>query len=633
MSDPYSEDDILNIVGQITNDPPFKDRDSEYENRRDLLYQRRFVSIPGVTVDARGNQRTSMVQFRSPEIEDDAHAFKNRMLASPLKINVTALKKSQKAQDAAQAQEDFFYRHYYRWRDQGIFDPVLFDQASQGIGWCHLSLNTELLPMLPEGDNIDDALDKADEQLQSFTNGEKSDLFVLESIDANTMYWSPDHSIKIQKARIPLNPLVTLYGKRGKQIIVEDDAMSVTTLAPGENVEVFRTNWNQMVTLYTVEDDEYCYHVGGGYGRDCVLGVYRNYFHTPAFFSCIGERTSSSDPLYGYRPLLQGKYQTVPIKNIMVTSMMTGTVEGAQQRWTLRALPGTDPDGESNLSVNVDDNGVVVPPDGYELINAGYQIGPDIPNALKTMQLMDTYGYPKALGNPQEITASSGYDRARIQDAVSSLLDPPLSHFSAMNTEIMKALRAAVAEIGLPITVNTVEKRQTYGGPVAVRAEATINPEDAKEETDISISFNSVSMFSRLSMQEEGLKLMQADEMTETQFQTEVMGTDNLQEWRDERALDKVLKNADERAVAYANQVIDQIADAARQKAVTDNGLPNPAPQNNAMVPTNGEMLRNDRGAGVPLGPGVSIPAGGPTPPAPAELGGTEAPAGVSGIG
>lgn len=626
MSDPFSEDDVLDLVQMITNDPPFKDRDVEYENRRDLLYQRRFVSIPGVTIDAYGKQRSGMVQFRSPEIEDDAHSFKNRMLASPLKINVAALKKSEKAQASAQAQEDFFYRHYYRWRDQGIFDPVLFDQASMGIGWCHLALNTEVLPIVPEYEGGDDQFFQiAQDELEEFTKGEKPDLFVLEPIDANTMYWSPDHKMIINKAKIPLNPLVTLYGTRGKQITVDEETgyAQVTTLAPGQNVQVWRTNWSTMITLYTLEDEEFCYHVLPG----ALLGCYKNIFKRPGFFKCIGEQTSSSDPLYAYRPLLQGKYQTVPVKNLMVTAMTTGGMEGAQQRWTLEPMPGTDVnDDNSSLTVSVDDNGIIQPPAGYKLVNAGLALGPDLPNALKTIQLMDTYGYPKALGNPQEVTANSGYDRARIQDAVSSLLDPPLSHFSTMLTDIFKALLSAVSEIDLPITVRSVEKKMTAGGPVGVTAEATIRPEDVQEETDIGVSFNSISMFSRLSEEEEGLKMMQADMMTETEFITQVRGVDDLAAWRQERMLDKIYKNSDDRAVAMANQLIDQIAEAAKQQVIQQNNLPQPTPQMpSPMVSTNGQTLRSDRGPAIPIGaPGASIPAGGPTPPGPAELGGPD---------
>ena len=122
------------------------------------------------------------------------------------------------------------------------------------------------------------------------------------------------------------------------------------------------------------------------------------------------------------------------------------------------------------------------------------------------------------------------------------------------------------------------------------------------------------------------MKLMQADQLTETQMQTNVMGTDDLEAWRDQRALDKVLKNADDRAVAAVNSVIDKIAEQTAQAAMAKNNVAPPpaapsAMPTDAMVPTNAGALRNDRGPGIPVGPGQAISATGPTPPAPAELG------------
>ena len=635
----WSQEEIAALVTAVTTDNPFVLRDQEYEKRRDLLFQRRFVSIPGVTVDAKGNQRPSALQFRSPEIEDDAHAFKNRMLASPLKIKVAAVKKSQKAEEAAQRQEDFFYRHYYRWRDQGVFDGALFDQASLGIGWVHLSLNTELLPIVPDYD-ADDAegfMRLAQDELEKFTTGEKSELFVLEHIDTNTMYWSPDGKIKIQKARVPLNPLVEKYGGMGVQVSVDDkENLSITTLTPGQNVMVYRSNWARQATLYTVETDDYCYHLVSSRVSTptpakeefLMLGAYRNYFGTPCFFKVVGEKTGSSDPLYQYRPMLNGKYQTVPVKNILTTSMVTAGSEAAQQRYSVKWVgQGPPPDDDANVIVTLTEDGIFNLPPGYEIVSSNLTVGPDLPGALAHLEKIDMYGYPKALARPEEVAASSGYDRARQQDAVASLLDPPLAHFAAMMTDVFRAMLHAVVEIGVPITVRSTTTKATGGRGIVTLKEATLNPEDCKDDTDISVDFNSVTIFSRIAMQEEGMKLMQADQLTETQMQSDVMGTDDLEAWRDQRALDKVLKNADDRAVAAVNQAIDQLAQKVQEAAMAANGIQPPMtpPANGAMPgaisPTNGQMLRNDRGPGIPVGTGQSIPAVGPAPPAPAELG------------
>lgn len=620
--DIWDEEDVLQMVEEITNDPPFVERDSEYDRRRELLFQQRFVSIPGITVDAAGRPKTGMVQYRSPEIEDHANKFKNRMLAAPLKINVAAVRKGQSSVDAAQRQEDFFYRHYYRWRDQGVFDGILFDQASVGIGWAHLALNTDLLPIIPEGDG---EMELAADALKEFSSGEKPNLFVLERTDAATMYWNPDHSIRIQKALVPFTPLVDQYAQKGIGIELDDDAgtVLVSTLEPGQNFRTRRVNWARQVYLYTLETADYCYHVlynNKGNQEGALLGAYRNYFGTPAFFPVIGERTGSSHPLFAYRPMLNGKYQTVPPKNILTTAMMTAGSEAGQQRYTVRWLPGQGPEppDNANIVVTISEDGMIIPPPGYEVVNAGLQVGPDLPTALQHIEQIDVYGLPPELSSPGEVSATSGYDRARQQGVVASLLDPPLSHFGSMLQDVFKAMLVATSELDVPITVKTTQSRPSSGRQVTVQQSVTLKPEDTREDTDIAVEFDALTILDRISMQEEGMKLMQADQLSETDFQTDIMGTTNMDDFRYQRSLDKVLKSADDLAVSDAQNAIKQFAQQAQQKAISDNNIPVVSNSTTPpMLPTNGEMIRSDRGPGTPVGPGQAIPSGGQAPPAP----------------
>lgn len=604
--------DVLDAVYQITTDQPFQERDDEYASMRDLLYQRRWVGIPGVTVDALGRQIAGSVQFRSPEIEDAAHKFKNRMLAAPVKINVAARRMSDASEQAAQRQEDFFRRHYLRWRDQGTFDGALFDQASLGIGWTRLYINNDLLPVFGDydGGDIDEYLSITEDEMKKFEEN-SGDVLCLEYIDAATMYWSADERVKIQRARIPLSPLIERYGKQGTQITYDDSSgYGVTSLQPGQNYTNYRAYWTHMAEVYTVETEDYCYHTIGAPNQGIVIGAYKNYFGTPAFFQCVGEKTSSSHPLFSYRALLNGKYQTVPPKNILTTSMVTAGSEASQQRYALEWTGDGPPPEDENVIINVTPDGVVVPPPGYKLVNSGLTVGPDLPMSLNFMGQLDTYGFPRELANPGEVGASSGYDRARQQDAVSSLLDPPLEHFAVMQTDIFRAMRTGVQALGIPITVRSTKPVGSSRGETSLQKHATLSPKDAEEDTDISVTFNSVTVFTRVAMQEEGLKLMQADQLTETQMQLEVMGTDDLQEWRDQRALDKTLKAADDLAVQSVIETIAMIKQATQGFAMAQNGVPQVEP----MVPTNGEMLRSDRGPGQPVGPGQSMPANGQRP-------------------
>ncbi len=641
MADIWDEAEVLSLVNSITNDPPFLERDAEYANQRDLLFQRRFVGIPGVTIDANGKFKEGMVQFRSPEIEDSVHSFKNRMLAAPIRIKAAARSKSDKAVAAAQAQQNYFNRLFDRWLATGVFDRSLFDQAAHGVGWLHLALNTELLPITPEWQEGGDAevyLDLVGSELEKFTSGEKPDLFVLDHIDPSTMYWSPDRSIRVQKALVPLNPLVQQYGNKGKQIYLNDQTgnIEVTTLDPGQNVRIPRAYWARQITLYTIDTPDYCYHAvfnnrsitasqTGPAKQGSVLGVYRNLFKVPTFFPIIGEETGDPRPLYRYRGMVFGKYQTVPVKNVIATAMTTQAAESAQQRYALKWIgQGPPPEDMPNTVIEIQEDGVVIPPPGYEFVNSGMQTGPDLGKALQYINSVDTYGYPKALNQPEEVSASSGYDRARQQDAVASLLDPPLGHWATALTDVFAAVKNAMVEIDTPITVRATQGKAGAGRQTMIQTETTINPDDIKVETDLSVSFNSTTIFSRIAMEEEGMKEMQADMMHETEFLSDVRGVDDVPAWRDQRALDKVLKASEDQAVADAIKAIQSFAAAVEEKAVQDNKIPVPTPVTPPMVQTNAGALRSDRGPAVPVGPGQSMPATGPVAPQAAELGAPE---------
>lgn len=615
MADLWDESEVISIVDELVRDAPFSLRDTEYASRRELLFQQRIPKIPGI--------KDLAVTFRSPEIEDDAHAFKNRMLAAPVKIQVAAVSKAGRSQEQAQNLENFNYRHYYRWRDQKVFDPCLFDMASIGLGAVHLSLNSDLLPLIPDyedGTDTDGYLELAKDELEKFSSGEKQNLFIAEPIDPATLYWSPAKDIVVQAAVVPLSPLVKMYGDRGKQLSVDGEGrVSVATLAPGENVQTGVSTWTKTVTLYTVETAEYCYHVVFDRARDKdgkntgrMLGVYKNFFGAPAFFLCPAEVTGSSHPLYAYRPLVNGKYQTVPFKNLMTTAMMVAGIEGAQQRYSLEWTgDGPEPDDDTAKHVEVNEDGVVIPPAGYKLVNAGLTLGPDLPRALQTIEAVDKYGYPKALNRPEEVQASSGYDRARQQDAVSSLLDPPLSHFAAMLTDMFKALAHAVKEIGVPITVLNIK---AVAGEHSRQKEITLKPSDVADDVDISVGFNSITVFSRIAMQEEGMKLLQGDLLPKTNFFSEYLAVDDVESYEDQIDLDKIKQQARDRALVAVNEVINAIAAGAAQKAIQTAGIETVNETPPALMPTNGEQIRSDRGPSIPIGPGSAVPLT-PTPP------------------
>lgn len=605
----WTEAEIVQLVEDLVHDGPFTTRNSEYQQQRKLLMQERPVIIPGIDLK---------VQYRDPSLEDDGHAFKNRILAAPLKLQVAALRDKPKAVEGAQRRENFHYRHYYRWRDHGVFDGPLFDMATLGIGWTHLRLNADALPIVPDFDEksgIDAYAKDAEEGVKAFIEAGKGDLFVLEAIDPETMYWIPDRTVKIQAANVPLNPLAKLYAQKGKKVGYQDGKAMVTELAGGEAVSGTSAHWKDTATLYTVETGETCYHVlldqpqaQNRSGK--VLGAYPNVFKTPAFFATYGEKTGFSDPLRMYRSLINAKYQTAPVKNLLNTALLSAGIEAGQMRMQLKWTgDGPEPDhGAAQISIGED--GVLIPPPGYEVEGVNLQVGFDLHKAAELIEReASRYGYPKALNRPEEVSASSGYDRARQQDAVGALLDPPLQHYAAMLTEVFRAMDNGIAAMPVPVSVRNV---YTKAGQKTIGETITVSPADV-EESDIAVSFNSITLFSRIAMQEEALKLGEADLMHETEILADVRGIDDLQAWREQRVNDKMDRAAEERALQDANAAIDALRGQVAAEAVQEASV-------EPTIPTTGGQLRADRGPSMPIGVGQAMPIQ-PSSPEQAEMG------------
>ena len=178
-----------------------------------------------------------------------------------------------------------------------------------------------------------------------------------------------------------------------------------------------------------------------------------------------------------------------------------------------------------------------------------------------------------------------------------------------MLTQTFMAMGHAVKEIGVKQSVRNVYERD---GRRRVGETIRIDPDDIVE-ADLTVDFSSITLFSRVAMQEEGLKLMEADQMHETQFQAEVMATRDLAAWRDQRTLDKLDKSMDEKALQDVLLLIDELRGAVAQEAVAEAAV-------EPVVSTDEDQLRADRGASMPIGPGQAMPLE-PTPPMEAEMG------------
>lgn len=604
---PLSDTDLQSLVTQVTQDAPFVERDGEYESMRLLIYQNRRVTIPGV------NLKT---QFRDPALEDACHAFKNRMLAAPVKINVAARSQSPRAVDKARTLEAFYYRYYERWRAAGVFDPMLFDQAGFGIGWGYLTLNWELLPDLADmedGEQPDAYFARVKPEIEAFMEEEQTDFFQYEHVAASTMYWTPGRDIIIHKSKVPYNQLREEAAARGKAIDIDRNGkVEIQSIAPATNYNYTLVPWGKQVELYIVSDDDMIYQclrsVEGKREDLTVFDRKPNIFERPAFFPTEGELTGDSHPLYATRPLVQGLYQTVPYRNIAMNAKLSAGVDTAQQRYALKKINPDIPDASDGaLEIRVVDN-VLLPPDGYEIVQPGIATGPDLRDAIELISAEQSkYGMPRILGKQQEeVTASSGYQQAQQQDIVQSLLDPPLGHFAAMlQSQLFPAMAAGVRNLGIDMTVVNIKQQQTAGRPQNVQDSVTIRPDDIID-VDVSVTFNATTIFSRTAMEEEGMKMMAQDLMHPTEFLQDIRGVVDTEAWYKQLGQDKMRKYASELAITDARAAIDQLRAQFTQQGVQQAGV--------SPLITNTDAGRPDRGPSMPIGPGAAMPIT-PTPP------------------
>jgi len=591
------QNDLKELVDSLANDPAFTERDNEIEQQRLLVHQQRKVVIPNVNIN---------MEFRTPELRDAANKFKNHMLAAPIKINVAALTEKEGAIRKARNQENFYYRYYEKWRTASVFDGPLFNTAAFGISYLYLRLNADLLP------EVDADFDKFKEEIERFTQSERSDIFVLGGLQPDTVYYTPARDYYCHKAEIPLPSLQRQYAKKGMKLYSADGTIILDAMTEGEQTP---SSWGDSALLYTIADQEHVYHlimdkasVAAG-KTDWSKGAtrtYKNCFGMIPFFDIPGEKTGDPNPRFAHVPLIDGLYQTGPYKNLVYTAKLSAGMDTATQRYALEKIDPNTPEPEGTLEVSVTESGVLLPPDGYRVVNPGIFTGPDLADAV---QLIDTetqrYQFPDAIGQPSEVTASSGYERGRIEDTVRSLLDPPLGHFASALGQVFKALGQGVKGIGVPIPVRNIRTSHAQGQPQAVQDLTVLRPDDVID-ADISVQMKAETTFTQIAKQEEGLKLMESGVMHKTEFLERVRGVDDLEAWNERYLLDKVETFAEERALTDAQAVIDALRGVLAEEAINESEI-DPLVQNS-------DLSRPDRGPSVPLGPGSAMPVE-PTPP------------------
>ncbi len=637
--EPMTPNEVRELVQMMVNEKQFTARNREYGRMRALLRQERQVVIPGI--------KNLQLEYRTPKVENDASDYRDRLISAPMSLDVAAQGPGPKAAEKAQRLKNLGKRTFDRWMQQAVFDKPLHDMSALGRGHVLMFLNREILPLPPspqEGEDPEAYLKRAGTTLEEFRKGERGDLVMAEPVSPETVYWTSDRAVKMIASRVQLNPLARLHGRDGSGGYWPSRAINwngktpvVTTLRDGVATDTSTAPWNAEAWFYLVADGDYCYHMLGASlpGTDIEpVGCYLNVFGRPPIFDIDGRRTGEPDALWSARPLIAGLYQLAPIENVMGTIIAAGAVTATQEQKTLEPAPGQEAveeraDNRENMQVRLLNGQFILPPFGWRITETGIEL-PD--TVLKAREMvrgeMDEYGYPRVLGRPEEISASSGYDRAKAQDAVTSKLDPPLQHWADCITEMLAAQFTSIKTLGEPMTVRNLNDTPELGAmPIQVQEEITVNPDDVVD-VDISVSFDSVTTYTRLALEEQGIGQMSAGVMHKDEYLREVRGVQDVRRWRDDKAISDMYDFADLKAVEAAQAAFTAIQQFAMAESQQKAGLKEPSASVSQQVL--GQQPGDQGGGG---GGGPTYPTGGgggrapiePTPDPAAELGMTGA--------
>jgi len=536
--DPLTESELRELVDTIIGAPEFTTRDAAYAARRALCFglPEAAVVIPGVDIPP-------AMQWFDPSLNVDGTSYVRRMVGARLTVHVTATKEGRRAEAVAAKIKNYLSYMIADWLSRGIPQPAMFDTATVGLGVLHPIIRPEALPEPPPMDKEEPPaayMTRLKESIAAY----KGNPFDLERIDSRTLYWEADRSIQFQKAEVPVRAVNRIYEARGKSIAQEDGKVLIRQVsgAQGEH-ETSTQRRAEMVTLISLEDKHWCYRLvyGAGGPKEAVtLDVYPNYFGEPSYVPLHGDLSGLLDALNFSQPWLLGKYPIIRKKNLFGTVLLAAGLRSAQQRYQLRWMGKGDAPG----NVGVEDIRVVgellIPPDGYEIVMPKIELGVDATEALRYMESIDTYGFPREIAHPMEMDAKSGFDRAKATDAVSSLLDAPLMGWTDAARKACLLILHAQAELGLKITVRSsrVAAREP-DAPADVVDEITVEA-DELEDVDMTIEGDATTQYTQIAQAEEHLKWRSEGLYTDTEFLKSDRGVEDTDAWYRLRDRDEV---------------------------------------------------------------------------------------------
>lgn len=563
-----TEDEVKDICTALVDEQQFKDRNDWIEEARSHLNRTTTPVVPGL--------EDLSIYFRSPKPRKDAHDYVDKLLGASFSLSIASQarpsgEESATSERRAQTMENMAYRYHARWRSgAGRPSPIamaIFDMVALKRGHVHLFVNRDLSPLTPmltakDGESFTDFRERSKPLLKEFSEGERADLINCEHLPPETVYWNPARTMKLFAGQVPLGPLARQHardgaggylGERGKARRISYDKAEgkiradVETLDGALSLDVSGGNVER-VMLHILYDDEYCYHYiqdgrmsSGKWTRGnegVLVAVYPNIFGGLPIVDFNGRPTGQDHALHGSTALIEGLYETEPLRTVTGTLILGGAVMAVQQQKTLVPAPGpeaqTARQDNPSPQIHLEAWGRWVDP-GWEIAAYKDVLPADVLNAFSLItEEAREQGFPPQLRGMEEQAATSGYHYAKEVDTTASLLDPSLERIADADNEMLKLVFAAHREIPLPIPVRNLHPTRKLGKvPAYVMEEITADPEDIID-SEITSRYDARSQYARTAQVETDLVLEKEGLKPRSQILSETMGVDDVERHMDQ---------------------------------------------------------------------------------------------------
>ncbi len=607
MPEPFSADQLIKFVSSLEQESTFKEWHNTYlPNWRSLRQRTHPVSIAGVA---------EVLEYRSPAIDENVDRYRNRERSADIRVTVAAKKGDTRSVQAAQRGENFLYMLYENFREESDADDEALDyQVADGLGPRNIDWATDVLDKLfgntAKVDDLSAALKAA------FTEGFHGNPFRLRVPDPQVLYWDRDMSMVAEVGPVRISSLREAYDKPEGEDTDFDEIVS-DPLSTDEGDE----HRDRTVQFYHVETNEYIYEaiVNSTKEKKLLLRTYPNPIGAPRYAFAAGHRTSGRQPWRAYKPLVAPLYPVVQLLNITRTLLMTGGLQtGRPMYQEVKAGSHADdfmsllakPAAERNV-VSIDtSSGEMLPPprEGYRWESIPI---PDTSILEKADERLEAdiinYGFPASLAPDVPVNASSGYERAKIQESAQDYLEPALANNAAAWRQIFVQCFDAIKKVGIPVTLYTIPRAQ--GESTRVQRQVTLKPEDI-EDVRIEVAFESIPATVRFGVDESNRRDVENGWMSESTY----MATkyDDPERERKQVALDRMRAKAEMMAEEAAAAFLQQSVQKYTQQVAADLGIPMPVQAaTNPARPEGGAMP----GVGAPVVPPMQSEVGEPAPP------------------